>query len=366
MTAKPPILILASLLAATVFADGLVLPPIDYKGSLNETAQEAIIIFHPGDGTTESSQDLVLKISVKGEADTFSWVVPLPGVPEIGKADAAMFEELHNYVQARTRPRKMGKSLGISGFNASKEELTVELIKREIVGSYDVAIVREQQDGGLLLWLKENAFQTPEKLGELIASYHEKGYVFACMKVSDATLRSGKSVDLHPIRFRFSTGGRDGIFFPMRMTGLQQAPFHLNLYVFYDKWINDKLSRFGFTHRGLNLRWRDYDSRACKSNEGKHWAKPEDDPYLKGYADIIPAVSHYMAQHFENRRYCLSNIFVNNLRPATCGHGKTTSGSSPTTPIGNSFHSTLARVGPLTYYGTFRKCHPSELNQVFC
>ena len=65
--------------------------------------------------------------------------------------------------------------------------------------------------------------------------------MFACIKVSSEALESERSVDSHPLRFTFKTGGRDGIYFPMKMTGLQSDPFDVNLYVFYRFWINDKL-----------------------------------------------------------------------------------------------------------------------------
>ena len=227
-----------------------------------------------------------------------------------------MFRELHDYVQAR-QPRRPKATPG--GFNRidSKAESApaAQVIKREIVGSYDVAIVREKKDGGLKDWLEENQFKTPENVGDLIAFYRKKGYVFACMKVSDAEMKKGSSADLHPIRFRFTTGGRDGIFFPMRMTGLQKERFNLNLYVFYDKWVNDRLSRFGYMQKGLSRRWRDYDSRACKPNAGKLWSNPSKDPYLKNYARIFPTVTKYMKEHFPNNRYYLTNVYANKLNP---------------------------------------------------
>ena len=299
----------------SIFADGMVVPPQKYEGSLNETAQEAILIFHKGTEQQPSSQDMILKITVQGETKDFGWVVPLPSVPETGKADAAMFKELHDYVQAR-QPRRPKASGGFNGIDSKSEsEPAAQVIKREIVGSYDVAIVREKKDGGLKDWLEDNQFKTPENVGDLIAFYRKKGYVFACMKVSDAELKKGSSADLHPIRFRFTTGGRDGIFFPMRMTGLQKERFNLNLYVFYDKWVNDRLSRFGYMQKGLSRRWRDYDSRSCKPNAGKLWSNPSKDPYLKNYAGIFPTVTKYMKEHFPNNRYYLTNVYANKLNP---------------------------------------------------
>ena len=49
-------------------ADGKVIPPRDYKGSLEERAQEAVIIFHGSDRRGGASEDLILKIRVEGDA----------------------------------------------------------------------------------------------------------------------------------------------------------------------------------------------------------------------------------------------------------------------------------------------------------
>ena len=99
---------LVLLLAPATFADGFVRPPIDYDGSFNERAQEAIIIFHPGDGAKSATQDMILKITVEGDVRQFAWIVPLPAEPTTAKEDAKLFRELHDYAGRRRRRRKQG------------------------------------------------------------------------------------------------------------------------------------------------------------------------------------------------------------------------------------------------------------------
>ena len=222
-----PCLLLIALLTPFTWGDGLVVPPANYTGSLNEKAQEAILIFVPGAEGKPSRQDLILKITVAGEAAAFGWLIPLPAEPETGPEDEKLFSELHQYVKYRTRPTpkpKMTPANKSDGGSLNAAAESVEVLQRKVVGSYDLAVVRENKDQGLKKWLEDNQFQVPAQSDELIAFYRKKGYVFACIKVDDAQLKKGQPVDLHPIRFSFSTGGRDGIFFPMRMTGLQQAP----------------------------------------------------------------------------------------------------------------------------------------------
>jgi hypothetical protein len=194
----------------------------------------------------------------------------------------------------------------------------VQVLSRKVVGNFDVAVVKENQPGALNGWLKKEGFQTLEGPGadKVVAFYRNKGFVFACIKVSDAALRRGRTVDLHPLRFTFRTGGRDGIYYPMKMTGLQTDRFDVNLYVFYDKWINDRLSKYGFVHRGFRLRWRDYDSRRCKPNEGKNWSAPRSDPYLRAYAYRIPTVTAMFNRLHPEGRFYLTNVYARGLDPA--------------------------------------------------
>ena len=312
--------LLTCLTAPQASADGLVFRPVAYKGSLNERSQEAIIIFHSGDKPGEATQDLILKISVQGDVDQFGWVVPLPSVPQTGKEEVRLFEELHKYVQARLAAGS-AKPKGDKKENSSAEAERgfaegVEVISRKTVGSFEVSIVKEKRAGSLNQWLRDNKYQPVAGGDKVIEWYRKKGYVFACMRVSDAALSKDRAVDLHPLRFSFKTGGRDGMFFPMRLTGLQEERFDITLYVFYDKWVNDRLSPYGFVHRDFRLRWRDYDSRECIANAGKLWSAPKKDPYLRGYAHLVPTVAKTFRKLHLGKRYYLTNLYTRGVKPS--------------------------------------------------
>ena len=163
--------------------------------------------------------------------------------------------------------------------------------------------------------MKKEGFQELKNAEDTIGYYREKGYVFACMKVADTALSKSGSADLHPLRFTFETGGRDGIYFPMKMTGLQKDKFDVNLYVFYRAWLNDHLNGFGFEHRGFALNWRDYDSEDCKPNAGKTWSAPKSDPYLKNYASKIPELTRFFQTRHPGKRFYMTNIRAEGLKP---------------------------------------------------
>jgi hypothetical protein len=307
---------------ALALADGRVFRPRSYQGSLEEQSQEAIIIFHASGVKGDAAEDLILKLSVKGQTDHFAWVVPFPNEPEIRKEEAALFKELFDYVERRSWESGQGHHLDKGkdkdkGARDTKDggPRPVEVLSRKVVGSYDVAVVRENTKGALNEWLKNEGFEELGDAADTVNFYRDKGYVFACIKVKDATSSGERSTDLHPLRFTFKTGGRDGIYFPMKLTGTQKESFRVNLYVFYRLWINDSNSKYGYAHRGMRLTYRDWDSRACVANGGKAYSAPESDPFLKDYAPHLTEVSRLFQKLHPGERYYLTNIH-GTFRPA--------------------------------------------------
>jgi len=310
-------------LCAPAWADGKMVGPatfkgVPYKGSPEERSQEAILIFREGSADTSAKEDLILRVTVEGKVDRFAWVIPFPAPPKIAKEDAKLFRELYDYVQARLArraPKKDGKHKMATPAADGRVE-PVEVLSRKTVGSYDTAVVRENVAGALNQWLVGEGFQSlGDDAEDVIGFYRTKKYVFACIKVDDAALGKGSGVDLHPLRFTFATGGRDGIYFPMKMTGLQTQRFDVNLYVFYAAWLNDHINRYGYEHRGFRLRHRDWDTADCTPNAGKTWSTPRRDPYLSAQAHRIPAVTALFQKLHPGARFYLTNIRARALKP---------------------------------------------------
>ncbi len=302
-------------LSAHAFADGLVRKPRNYQGSLEERGQEALIIFQEGTEQTKATEDLILKIRVAGEAKSFAWIVPFPNEPKIGKEDPKLFQELFAYVQAK-QVRKMAAGAAKGAAPATTTETkSVEVVSRQIVGDFDIAVVRENEAGGLNPWLEKEGYQKIDDTGDVLEFYRKKKYVFVCIKVGSEALAKEKEIDSSPLRFTFSTGGRDGIYFPMKLTGLQSKPFDVNLYVLFRFWLNDKLSKYGYRHRGFELSYRDWDSPQCEPNGGKAYSLPEEDPFLKGFGRIFPTVTKLCQKLHPGEKYYLTNIQAFGLKP---------------------------------------------------
>ncbi len=311
------VLLSCSALLTPAWADGKLIAPRDYKGSLEEKGQEAIIIFHSSEEKGKATEDLILKISVVGNAKRFAWVIPFPNEPKITKEDPKLFGELFSDVEARKRSFHKRKGMKFEASEGiARAAKPIEVLSRKIVGSYDTAVVRENVAGALNQWLDAEGFQMLPDAEDVLGFYRRKGYVYACIKVSDAELDKDKPVDSHPLRFSFKTGGRDGIYYPMKMTGLQTARFNVSLYIFYGAWINDQLNKFGYVHRGFRLNYRDWDTPKCKANAGKTWSAPETDPFLRSMAHRIPTVKKLFQKLHPGERYYLTNIQAYGLKPA--------------------------------------------------
>ena len=263
---------------------------------------------------------MILKISVTGNTNHFAWVVPFPSVPKTSEESSKLFDELFKYCERRSaQPPKSETKSAVTPKAADK---SVEVLRSEVVGSFQVTTVREQQAGTLNQWLTENKYQPLDNADDILEFYRRKNYVFTCIRVSDAALTGERPVDLHPLRFHFTTGGRDGIYFPMRLTSLQQARFNLNLYIFTGSWLNDRLNAFGYIQQGLRLRFRDFDSPTCTPNEGKWYAEPAKDSYLNHYASLLPETTKLFQKISPQGKFYLTNIQAYDIQPAKLRHQK--------------------------------------------
>jgi hypothetical protein len=308
-----------------VWADGKVVRPRDYHGSLEELAQEAIIIFQPGTEQQSAVEDLILKISVTGATNQFAWVIPLPKVPETTVESPALFQELFNYCELKSRSTSPKTAMpGTDAKSEAPKVAEIKVIKTEVAGSFLIETVRPIGNIGvaqaLNRWLVEQGYQPLEQADDVLNFYQRKNYVFACIRVNDAALRGDVPVEITPLRLRFNTGGRDGIIFPMKLTGLQAANFNVNLYVFARSWINNNLNQFGYEQQGFRLNFRDYDSSTCIANSGKWFANPTADQYLKPLAESIPNVTRLMQRLYPEGRFYLTKLSAYQLNPIDVRH----------------------------------------------
>ncbi len=286
-------------LAANAFGDGTFVPKYEeqeYEGSLEQTAQEGIIVYKDG------VEDLVLKITYQGKPQDFAWVIPFPSVPEISKESAELFAELFAYVEHAIAKESGEKAFGC-GMKSEEEEGRVEVIARKIVGSYETTTVKEKTKGALNLWLKENGYIELKGAEKELEHYRKLGWVFVAVKVRDAVAAGEQSVDLHPLSFKFATEKQGEMVYPLKVSVFQKAPLDVNLYVFADSMINIDYDENGVLTKGFLPRYREGRSR--------RWSHR----HVEGVSPML-TTRRFFLRNYPHERFFLTNIQARGLKPA--------------------------------------------------
>ncbi|MGD1085723.1 MAG: DUF2330 domain-containing protein, partial [Verrucomicrobiota bacterium] len=113
------------------------------------------------------------------------------------------------------------------GMSASSTPV-VTILDRRIVGVFDTTTISSRDAAALQDWLISNGFASPASRGPAIASYVKDGWVFVAAKIrrDDPALQTATP---HPLSFTFKTAKA---VYPMRLTGIDNGPLQVHLYVF--------------------------------------------------------------------------------------------------------------------------------------
>ena len=146
-----------------------------------------------------STVTAMIRILYSGDAEDFSWVVPVPNMPDLSVGSDQFFDQL----DLATRPQfildRQGQECFVniplasvdavddSGAVAESSDGLVTVID-QVVGPFDVQTLQSDDPGALADWLAENDYDLTDRGEELIAPYIDEGMQFVAVK-----LRSGQS-----------------------------------------------------------------------------------------------------------------------------------------------------------------------------
>ena len=165
----------------------------------------------------------MVRILYSGEAERFSWVVPVPDTPELALGADASFPEL----ELATRPQFLLERRGeacevqtdtagagaVSDAAAEGDDGGVTIEAEEAVGPFDTTVLSSENPDELATWLVDNGYDLSDRGRELIAPYVEAGMKFVAVK-----LRNGQAVDtIQPLVMEY-TAERPMI--PIRLTAV--------------------------------------------------------------------------------------------------------------------------------------------------
>ncbi len=247
--------------------------------------QEAVICFKDGVEVL-AIRTRVDAAGAKGEP--LAWVVPVPAVPELYTTTQGAFDTARTITQPRLlqhtqlglgwlmlfvslfvlvagvslRPNQtasggtraalivlwmviglvlavvvfipaLAKTRGATG--GAIGDTGVEVLKRERVGTLDVAVVRAREGAvgdsaeALSIWLEGAGCQVPTAAVPVLADYAARGWVFVAARLAQPA--SGERLEPTPLVLRFATPSP---VYPMKLTGAGNGPLDLELCVIAD------------------------------------------------------------------------------------------------------------------------------------
>lgn len=180
------------------------------------------IVFTVNDDDTVSS---LIEIAYQGEADDFSWILPIAepidvddvAVPEDGEL---VFDELHTLTDVRIIPPEATECVDeilmaspATTTTAAPNDRAVEVFASGEVGPFGFDVVGADDPEALLTWLRDNNYRVDESMEPLIDVYVDEEFSFLAMRLLD-----GESADsIQPVEITYP-GSQPMI--PLRLTAV--------------------------------------------------------------------------------------------------------------------------------------------------
>jgi len=220
--------IILSLITATpALADGGFF--VSEVFDIYQPSQKALILYE------NNREDLILSVRYEGNANEFAWVIPLPNYPDIDVSDPELFWELASLTRVIIPTE--GLSCG-----PMAPAGPVEVLEREVVGPYDVAILSAKDPTALVNWLNFNGYAFPEEGEEILDEYIKKEWYFVAASINTGEEATGLAEGtIEPLKLSFDS---DEIVYPLRITSLSSEQSEVLLYVFAEQKVVPKEYQF--------------------------------------------------------------------------------------------------------------------------
>ncbi|MEM6992533.1 MAG: DUF2330 domain-containing protein, partial [Myxococcota bacterium] len=195
--------------------------PVDQKGEN--------VLFVVEDGMVEAH----VQIQYTGNPEQFAWIVPVMAAPEIEVGSDLLFQAALTATvptfTLNTRAEDncqsdQGNAFGcgldsvaLEGASAAgdggffEDESAPTVVERDVVGSFEFAVLEGGTSEGVEAWLDDNGFAQDDDAGPILDEYLDDGFMFVAFK-----LRPGAGTDeIHPVVVRYEG---DEPCVPLRLT----------------------------------------------------------------------------------------------------------------------------------------------------
>jgi hypothetical protein len=196
----------------------------------NPVDQSGERILFSVEGTTVTAH---IQIAYQGDADSFSWVVPLPGVPDVSVGTDLVFDRLRQVTDPRFEIQwQKGDNCELKNecmyAEAAMEDGDpngppqggggVNVLKEGEAGPYNYKVLEADTGQVLFDWLNENGYDQPEAAQELIEHYVNLKFKFVALKL----LKNKSAGEIQPLVVRYSAPNLACI--PIKLTSIAATP----------------------------------------------------------------------------------------------------------------------------------------------
>ena len=173
------------------------------------------IIFAVNDNGTITAY---VQINYTGSAPDFSWVVPVPSVPEVDVAEMATFDEIQRLTDPIIISPQIPEcapipvpAMAVADSAAAGGE--VQVLASGTAGPFAFDVVTSEDPEALVVWLVDNDYRITDAMKPLIAVYTDEGMFFLAMK-----LQPDEGVqDIQPVVMTYLS---DHPMIPIRLTAV--------------------------------------------------------------------------------------------------------------------------------------------------
>ncbi|MCA9701040.1 MAG: DUF2330 domain-containing protein, partial [Myxococcales bacterium] len=161
------------------------------------------------------------------DAEKFAWVVPMTAIPDFEVGSEQLFQ---NVLNGTVPTYGFNNSFENCSFDESGDEAGStfadvstdggtedtgttgpEIVKQEVVGAFEIAVLQGGTVEGVMQWLADNGYQQDPAAEPILAEYLAEGYLFVALKLAMNT----EVAEIHPIVLRYQG---DESCVPLRLT----------------------------------------------------------------------------------------------------------------------------------------------------
>ena len=167
-------------------------PPI-YTGNVSPIARiglQKTYVFHK-----DGIETFVIRPGFSGNVDEFGMLIPFPNPPALRKVPDDIFEHISKAVDPpevvvdlsiRTRRGVVAMNMAAGAESAmafkSVAADSVQVLKQEAVGMYEVAVLAAGSPEALKRWMDQHKYQYPDGMDNVTADYIKEGWCFVAVK----------------------------------------------------------------------------------------------------------------------------------------------------------------------------------------